>query len=212
MSKKPGHEEQEDGQLVTSATVHFRERWSWAWHRVDASDFFQSVGAAVLAGVLAVIVAPENPVAVATTAAIGGASLMFGANLLWNLYHHARPEILADRLTATGEKIAQLHSRKDRQDALDELARKYEDGVALFADRDKLSAADWEAAWEEWRLDMVQFLESRFTYAKASRFNNLGPIPAVEIPSGRQDVGRQMRLLAHQLEILKIFIGTGEAD
>ncbi len=61
-------------------------------------------------------------------------------------------------------------------------------------------------------LVVVQFLESRFTYAKASRFNNLGPIPAVEIPSGRQDVGRQMRLLAHQLEILKIFIGTGEAD
>lgn len=115
MSKKPGHEEQEDGQLVTSATVHFRERWSWAWHRVDASDFFQSVGAAVLAGVLVVIAAPQDPVAVATMAAIGGASLMFGANLLWNLYHHARPEILADRLTAAGEKIAQLDYHADEK-------------------------------------------------------------------------------------------------
>ena len=108
MSKKPGHEEQEDGQFVTSATVHFRERWSWAWHRVDASDFFQSVGAAVLAGVLVVIAAPQDPVAVATMAAIGGASLMFGANFLWNLYHHARPEILAGRLTAAGRRIAQI--------------------------------------------------------------------------------------------------------
>ncbi len=122
MSKETGHGEPSGGQLVTITTVRFRERWSWALHRVGASDFFQGVGAALLAGVLAAIAAPQDPVAVATMAAIGGASLMFGANLLWNLYHHARPEILSDRLTAAGEKIAQLDNGKDRQDAINDCA------------------------------------------------------------------------------------------
>ncbi len=207
MSKKPGHEEQEDGQLVTSATVHFRERWSWAWHRVDASDFFQSVGAAVLAGVLVVIAAPQDPVAVATMAAIGGASLMFGANLLWNLYHHARPEILADRLTATGEKVAQLDSRKDRQSAINDLARKYEEGVAIKNDR-AVSAVAWSQQNQGWHDATEKLLDSRFSSAETSLFR---ASEARMPPGGRQDVARDLAVLNGQLETLKRMIGTGKA-
>ncbi len=207
MSKKPGHEEQEDGQFVTSATVHFRERWSWAWHRVDASDFFQSVGAAVLAGVLAVIAAPQDPVAVATMAAIGGASLMFGANLLWNLYHHARPEILADRLTVAGEKVAQLDSRKDRQSAINDLARKYEEGVAIKNDR-AVSAVAWSQQNQGWHDATEKLLDSRFSSAETSLFR---ASEARRPPGGRQDVARDLAVLNGQLETLKKMIGTGKA-
>ena len=207
MSKKPGYEGQEDGQLVTSATVHFRERWSWAWHRVDASDFFQSVGAAVLAGVLVVIAAPQDPVAVATMAAIGGASLMFGANLLWNLYHHARPEILADRLTAAGEKVAQLDSRKDRQSAINDLARKYEEGVAIKNDR-AVSAVAWSQQNQGWHDATEKLLDSRFSSAETSLFR----ASEARLPTGgRQDVARDLAALNGQLETLKKMIGTGKA-
>ena len=98
MSKETGHGEPSGGQLVTSTTVRFRERWSWAWHRVEASDFSQSVGAAALAGVLVVIAAPQAPEAVAWMAAIGGASLMFGGQLVANLYK-ARPRRTRGRTT-----------------------------------------------------------------------------------------------------------------
>ena len=207
MSKETGHEEPSGGQLVTSTTVRFRERWSWAWHQVDASDFFQSVGAAVLAGVLVVIAAPQDPVAVATIAAIGGASLMFGANLIWNLYHHARPEILSDRLTAAGEKIAQLDNRKDRQDAIDELARKYKEGVEIKNDR-ALSAVAWSQQYQGWHDATEKLLDSRFSSAEASLFRASEPrLP----PGGRQDVARDLAALNGQLETLKKMIGTGKA-
>ena len=208
MSEKPGHEEPSGGQLVTSTTVRFGERWSWAWRRVGATAFFRSVGAAVLAGVLAVIAAPQDPVAVATIAAIGGASLMFGANLIWNLYHHARPEILSDRLTAAGEKIAQLDSRKDRQSAIDDLARKYEEGVAIKNDR-ALSAVAWSQQYQGWHDTTEKLLDSRFSSAEASLFRASEP----RLPKGaRQDVARDVASLNGQLEVLKEIIGTGKAE
>ncbi len=205
MSKETGHEEPSGGQLVTSTTVRFRERWSWAWHRVDASDFFQSVGAAVIAWVLAMIAAPQDPVAVATMAAIGGASLMFGANLIWNLYHHARPEILSDRLTAAGEKIAQLDNRKDRQDAIDDLARKYQKGVAIKNDR-VLSAAEWSLRCQGWLQATEKLLDSRFSSAEASLFRASEPR---NVPGGRQDVARHLAYLNGQLEVIEKIIWGG---
>ena len=207
MSEKPGREEQKGGQLVTSTTVRFGERWSWAWHRVGAPAFFRSVGAAVLAGVLAVIAAPQDPVAVATMAAIGGASTMFSAQLIWNL-RQARPEILSDRLTAAGEKIPQLDNRKDRQDAIDELARKYKEGVEIKNHR-TLSAVAWSQQNQGWHDATEKLLDSRFSSAEASLFRAAEP----RLSEGaRQDVARDVAYLNGQLEVLKEIIGTGKAE
>ncbi len=209
MSKKTGHEEPSGGQLVTSTTVRFRERWSWAWHRVGAPDFFRSVGAAVFAGVLAVIAAPQDPVAVATMAAIGGASLMFGANLVWNLYHHARPEILVGRLMAAGKRIAQIErGEKDRQSAIDDLARKYKEGVEIKNNR-ALSAVAWSQQNQGWHDATEKLLDSRFSSAEASLFRASEPR---NVPGGRQDVARDLASLNGQLEMLKEIIGTGKAE
>lgn len=204
MSKETGHEAQGGGQFATSTT--FRERWSWAWHRVDASDFFRGLGAAVLAGVLAVIVAPENPVAVATMAAIGGASLMFGANLFWNFYHHARPKILSGRLTAAGEKIAQLDSPKDRQSALDDLARKLKEGREIKNDRD-LPPGVWSQRNQGWRAATEKLLDSRFSSAEASLFRASEPR---NVPAGRRDVARHLAYLNGQLEVIEKIIWAGK--
>ena len=169
--------------------------------------FFRSVGAAVLAGVLAVIAAPQDLVAVATMAAIGGASTMFSAQLIWNL-RQARPEILSDRLTAAGEKIAQLDNRKDRQDTIDELARKYKEGVEIKNDR-ALSAVAWSQQYQGWHDATEKLLDSRFSSAEASLFRASEP----RLPKGaRQDVARDVASLNGQLEVLKEIIGTGKAE
>ncbi len=209
MSKKTGHEEPSGGQLVTSTTVRFRERWSWALHRVDASDFLRSVGAAVLAGALAVIAAPQDPVAVATMAAIGGASLMFGAHLTWNLYHHARPEILVGRLMAASKRIAQIErGGKDRQSAIDDLARKYKEGVEIKNNR-ALSAAAWSQQNQGWHDATEKLLDNRFSSAEASLFRASEP----RLPAGaRTDVARDVASLNGQLEVLREIIGTGKAE
>ena len=207
MSKETGHEERSGGQLVTSTTVRFGERWSWAWRRVGAPAFFRSVGVAVLAGVLAVIAAPQDPVAVATMAAIGGASTMFSAQLIWNL-RQARPEILSDRLTAAGEKIAQLDNRKDRQDTIDELARKYKEGVEIKNDRAR-SAVAWSQQYQGWHDATEKLLDSRFSSAEASLFRASEPRYP---PGARHDVARDVASLNGQLEVLKEIIGTGKAE
>ena len=207
MSKETGHEEPTGGQLVTSTTVRFGERWSWAWRRVGVPAFFRSVGAAVLAGVLAVIAAPQDPVAVATMAAIGGASTMFSAQLIWNL-RQARPEILSDRLTAAGEKIAQLDNRKDRQDTIDELARKYKEGGEIKNDR-ALSAVAWSQQYQGWHDATEKLLDSRFSSAEASLFRASEPRYP---PGARHDVARDVASLNGQLEVLKEIIGTGKAE
>ncbi len=207
MSKETGHEEPSGGQLVTSTTVRFGERWSWAWRRVGAPAFFRSVGAAVLAGVLAVIAAPQDPVAVATMAAIGGASTMFSAQLIWNL-RQARPEILVGRLTAAGKRIARLEGRKeDRQSAINDLARKYEEGVAIKNDR-AVSAVAWSQQNQGWHDATEKLLDSRFSSAETSLFRaSEARLP----PGGRQDVARDLAALNGQLETLKKMIGTGKA-
>ena len=204
MSKETGHEEPSGGQIVTTR-VRFRERWSWALHRVDASAFLRSVGAAVIAGALAMVPGPQDPVAVATIAAIGGASIMFGGNLIWNLYHHAWPEILSDRLTAAGEKIAQLDNRKDRQDALDELAKKLEEGEAIKNDRGNRVAV-WSQQYIDWRDATKKLLESRFTLAEASLFRASRPR---KVLGGRQDVARDLASLNGQLEVIEKIIWGG---
>ena len=98
--------------------------------------------------------------------------------------------------------------RRERQSALDDLARKLKEGREIKNDRD-LPAGVWSQRNQSWQAATEKLLDNRFFSAEASLFRASEPR---NVPGGRKDVARDLAGLNGKLEVLREILGTGRAE